>query len=365
MYEKISGDFHYFPLLKTTEAELKAYEFLDGDVKKGVLPVFELTKSRKTTKNPESKLERKINKLSEVIEQRPFVIDLTTETTYSNREIEEMLENGSNGYEEWIKFLKKLRDERGLKAIPTVHYHPQKLKDVKKQIDTLQSLFPYLAFRASVFEHETYEYIEKFFSFYEGHQDKIILILDGKFIPVYDEAKKTDFMNRIKKIRNSFTECSILCAFSSFPSFVGRGGYGGDSEGEFNIAEIETNGEIIKSSKNVYHSDYATIHPVRYHTRGGGWIPRIDVPLEKICFYYRYRRDDGSYARCAEETISDDRYERIKDFNVWGDEEIEYASQDRARGRSPSHWIAVRANLHMSRQYIRLSSLNKYLSLSL
>ena len=364
MSENISGDFYYFPVLKTTEAELKAYKFLDDKVKKGTLPVFELTKSRRTKKNPESRLERKLSKLSEVIEQRPFVIDLTTETAYSNREIEEMLENGSNGYKKWVRFLKKLGDERGLKAVPTVHYHPEKLKDVKKQIDTLQSLFPYLAFRANVFERDNYGYVEKFFSFCKGHQDKIILILDGKFIPVDDEDKKTNFMDEIKKIRNSFTECSILCTFSSFPSFVGQGGYGGDSEGEFNIAEIETNEEIIESSENVYHSDYATIHPVRYHTRGGGWIPRIDVPLEKRCFYYRRRREDGSYAHCAKKIISDNRYERIVDFDVWGDEEIKYASQDRARGRSPSHWIAVRANLHMSRQYIRLSALNRCLSLS-
>ena len=364
MSENISGDFCYFPILKTTEAELKAYEFLDEKVKKGTLPVFELTRSRRTKKNPESKLERKIDKMSEIVDQRPFVIDLTTEITYSNREIEEMLENGSNGYEKWVRFLKNLEDERGFKVIPTVHYHPRKLKDVKKQVDTLHSLFPYLAFRADVFEDETHEYIEKFFSFCEGFCDKIILILDGKFIRVDDEYNKNRFVDKIKEIRNSFTECSILCAFSSFPSFVGHGGYGNDSEGEFEIAEIEINKKIVESSENIYHSDYATIHPVRYHTRGGGWIPRIDVPMDRNCFYYRYRRENGSYTRCAEKIIDDNRYESIKDLKVWGDEEIEYAGRNQARGKNPSHWIAVRANLHMSRQYMRLSRLNRCLSLS-
>ena len=57
-------------------------------------------------------------------------MDLTTENTYSNKEIEAMIYNGSNGYDKWVKFLKKLNQT--FKVIPTVHYHPKKKEDVKK-----------------------------------------------------------------------------------------------------------------------------------------------------------------------------------------------------------------------------------------
>ena len=82
-------------------------------------------------------------------------------------------------------------------------------------------------------------------------------------------------------------------------------------------------------------------------------------------FYYRYRRDDGSYPLCAQRIIKDERYKKINSVDVWGDKEILYASKKNPRGKSPSHWIAVRSNLYMTKQYLRLSKLGQYLSLSL
>ena len=133
--------------------------------------------------------------------------------------------------------------------------------------------------------------------------------------------------------------------------------------------EYNTNQDVIEGLKQktekIYHGDFGSIHPVRYDTGGGGWIPRIDVPLNDKCFYHRYKRDEGSYVFCAKEVIKDSKYEKISGLNSWGDLEIKDASEDNPNGKNPSHWIAVRANLYMTRQCLRLHKLNRCLSLSL
>ncbi len=223
--------------------------------------------------------------------------------------------------------------------IPTINYHPQKEKEVEKQINNLNITFPYLAIRVEVFEEKTIEYIKNILSFCGNFLFKIILILDGKFISVNDEKKKNSFKTEVQKIVKSTQTNNyfptIICAFSSFPKSVIE--YGEDSEGEFELIEHKTNQEIISSLNNnkIYHGDYGTIHPVRYDTGGGGWIPRIDVPLDNECFYYRYRRDDGSYARCAKKIMDDSRYKAIEDVNAWGDEEIKYAAWVNLEAEAP------------------------------
>ena len=368
----MSKKIYYFPILKTTDAELKAYRCLDPSVKDNILPVFELTKSRKTKKNLESKLEKKLDKLVEAVNKNPFIIDLTTETSYSNKEIERMIYDGSNGYKKWVDFLKKIKNERFPSIIPMVNYHPQKIKNVKMQTISLGKSFNYLAFRADVFQDETLEYIKNFLSFCKELQshNKIIIILDGKFIPIYRNDKFNKFQEKVKEISNIASDKihAFVYAFSSFPKSVREKGYNGeDSYGEFKITETEFQ-SLFSSSKKVYHGDYGSIHPARYDTGGGGWIPRIDVVSsnEKTFFYHRYRRNDGSYGLCAKEILKDEKYHKIAQ-DTWGDKEIQYASQDKPRGKNPSHWIAVRSNLYMTRQCFRLKKnpIKKYLSLSL
>ena len=363
----MSKKIYYFPILKTTDAELKAYSFLHSSVKNSILPVFELTKSRKTKKNPESKLEKKLEKLYEAVSKNPFIIDLTTETTYANKEIEQMIYDGSNGYEKWVEFLKQAQRKFPC-VIPTINYHPEKKKDVEKQTLSLSESFKYLAFRVDVFQDKTFEYIENFLSFCKKLQplNKIIIILDGNFISI-DDDKLNKFKESVKEINNTLTNDKIhafVYAFSSFPKSVRDRGYNGeDSYGEFKITENEL--QQLHSGK-IYHGDYGSIHPTRYDTGGGGWIPRIDVVSsnEKSFFYHRYRRDDGSYSLCAKKILQDEKYQKITQIDTWGDEEIKYANQDKPRGKNPSHWIAVRSNLYMTRQYFRLKKINRSLSLS-
>lgn len=362
----MSKKIYYFPILKTSDAELKAYGFLDPLIQRHILPVFELTKSRKTKQNPESKLEKKLDKLYALVKKKPFILDLTTEVSYSNKEIDRMIHDGSNGYKRWTEFLNSLKEKFPF-IIPTVHYHPLKTQDIKKQTVSLGNLFKYLAFRADVFQDKTIAYINNFLSFCKElkQNTKIIIILDGSFIPIDRHDRLNEFKENIKKIRSRATNDKIqafVYAFSSFPKSVRSIGYnGGDAYGEFKITE-----NSICPSDKMYHGDYGSIHPKKYDTGGGSWIPRIDAissNKEKF-FYHRYRRNSGSYARCAQKLSEDEKYRKIDKINAWGDEEIQHAIHENPRGKNPSHWIAVRSNLYMTQQCLRLKELNKYLSLS-
>ena len=367
----MSKKFYYFPILKTTSAELKAYDFLDPSVKNHILPIFELTKSRKTKNNPESKLDKKIDKLYEVTKEKPFIIDLTTETTYSNKEIERMIYDGSNGYKKWVNFIKNQKKKFPF-IIPMIHYHPRKIKDVEKQIISLGEVCSNLAFRADIFQDETVKYIKKIISFCNElkKSHKLIIILDGNFISISKPERLNEFSKRVKQIVSDNVENdkieAFIYAFSSFPkSVMDRDYNGGDSIGRFPITENNLQQSLLLSKK-LYHGDYGSIHPKRYDTGGGGWIPRIDVVSAsgEIFFYHRYRRDEGSYTLCAQKVLQNEQYKEINQVNAWGDEEIRYAGQDQPSGKNPSHWIAVRANLYMTRQYFRLKKTNKYVSLS-
>lgn len=51
--------------------------------------------------------------------------------------------------------------------------------------------------------------------------------------------------------------------------------------------------------------------------------------------------------RAAREALDDELYENA---GAWGDEQIAKAAEGEPEGRNPSHWIAVRTNIHITRQ---------------
>lgn len=84
----------YFPILKTSYAELKGYENLSDKEKDSIIPIFELTRSRITKNNSEGTLSLRMQDLFEKVGDRPFILDLTTEEALSNKEIDSPLTPG-------------------------------------------------------------------------------------------------------------------------------------------------------------------------------------------------------------------------------------------------------------------------------
>ena len=357
----------YFPIIKTTDAELKAYSFLNDDVKNGILPVFELTRSRRSKNNPNADINKRIDKLKEDVVNRPFILDLTVEKSLSNAQIDDMLNTPTGGFAMWVSFIEKLR-EQDLKVIPMINYHPAVRNDVEKEIKALNKLSKYLAFRVSINEPDVITYINQISAMFD--MKKLILILDGEFIELdnkRDRGDKSDYFSELlDEFNDNFDAAmpkALICAFSSFPAAVNdnKNIYGEYNSGSFPISEVITNNKLLEDYKYVLHGDYGSVHPIRYEG-GGGWVPRVDFMDNYNFYYHRYQREDDGYITAANEVILDSNYKKIKKIDTWGDQEIEAADIGMPNGRSPSHWIAVRINLYITKQYLRLKD-QSYISL--
>lgn len=332
-------NFFYFPILKSRTSELKAYENLSSRVKQNILPIVELTKSRISKNNENGSIEKKIEEIKKIFDNNLFILDLTTENTLKNPQIDEMLLSYTNGYDKWTEFVEKL--SKSFKIIPCIHYNPNHIKEVKLQIEKLQKVtqgFP-LALRLDAKNIKNPIYIEEIKNFTRD----CILILDGG----YSETQ-LDF--NLKDI-NEYNFKAIICAYSSFPNTL--------PQGENIIKEYKLNEQknffLLKEKySNIFYGDYACTHPLRYDTQARGWIPRIDIPLmrEDILYYYRCRtsekiKTEQAYQQCAKFLLESDKIDVI-DNSIWGFRVLSDAKNGYVAGKSPSFWIAVRINIYIS-----------------
>ncbi len=346
--------FNYFPILKTTDSELDGFANLAEEVKNNILPVFELTRSRRSKKNQEASINFRLEQLRQIVGNRRFILDLTTENDLSNREIDEMLTHHQNGYEKWVQLVAKLK-KQDFNIIPIIHFNPYVVEDVKKEIRALEKISSFLAFRVDVHDNELEEYLSQIQSAC-SNTSNLIIILDGGFISIGAHRDNSHiFIPKIKLINKLFFNNvpKIVCSFSSFPPYVVMKDYGSDKNiDSFTISEFITEKNLPES---VFHGDYGSVHPIRYKTGGGGtWIPRIDFISNNKFKYYRYRREDGGYEKAAQGVLLDPEYSSIVEIDTWGDQEILGAAGGYPSGLSPSHWIAVRINLYITRRYLRL-----------
>jgi hypothetical protein len=134
--------------------------------------------------------------------------------------------------------------------------------------------------------------------------------------------------------------------------------FGGEESGEFRLEEClfyEAVNDAVKPE--LIYGDYATINPIRVFQAGGrGWVPRIDMPTEELIFYYRSRKRaiEASYAtaytRVAKLICRDRRYRAVRNRigDCWGIEQVELSAEGYPQGLSPSFWISVRMNIHIT-----------------
>ncbi len=338
--------FHYCPIIKTTAAELRGLANLSANVSAGILPIIELTRSRRSKHNPDGRIEKRIEQIEEILDERPFILDVTTQESMSNSQIDGMLHGAPGGFKEWVKWIKGMR-ERDLQVIPMIHHDPDCADGTKMEIDELRKVAPCLAFRADPFDAEMPNYLallQECMSLSD-----VILILDAGYLSL-SLNKAGDYASyfdaALDRVEAVDPLKAVVCAFSSFPDSVTRKNYGDDESGEFPVAELITHRRLQK--RRVVAGDYASVHPIRYNTGGGTWIPRIDFIVNDNFHYHRYRREDGGYVQAAQSVIGNPAYKAATP-PTWADNEIELASEGEPTGRSPLHWIAVRVNAYMSR----------------
>ncbi|WP_299009717.1 hypothetical protein [uncultured Shewanella sp.] len=342
------SDFVYFPIIKTRDAELRCFKNIDSDDFSKILPIYELTKSRKTKVAPDGDIYRRMNQIATIQNGRPFILDLSTDSKYSNPQIEQLLSE-HNGFKEWQYFLFDLHSE--LNIIPMIHLYEDnngEFFDVKEFVKIASSKKNFLAVRLpfDLSDKEVEYYLEPIITSL-CVECKLYVLLDGGFIrdknPVDVVDTFLDACAGITKFNSKIEDVVMLC--TSFPSNVAKEG-GEDICGSFCISEEQIY-QGISEEFPIKYGDYASINTEQIEMKGGTFVPRIDIAsLDGNSFSYkRYRRNNGSYIKCASSTILDEK--SYKPLGVWADQEIKFAADGKPSGISPSFWISVRMSYYI------------------
>jgi hypothetical protein len=334
-------NFIYFPIIKTRDAELKCMSNIDPETFDKILPIYELTKSRKTSKTPDGDIHRRMNVIGDIQGKKEFILDVCTLPAYINPQIEQLIDE-ADGYHYWRYFLSLYSD---LNIIPMIHlYDDEDFTEVNNFIRHVSQLYPRLCLRLPYDVDNIKNYVVNISRFLSNNC-KLILVFDGDFLqldPVYGINDIVDnFVTACSEVSDIPNIDCIVIAGTSFPKSVAP--YG-DKEGIFDILEEKVY-QAVREEYDVKYGDYASINTEQIEVRGGTFIPRIDISLDEKFIYKRNRREQGSYVLCAQEMLGDSRYHSL---SCWADREILTTSQGEPNGRSPSFWIAARMNYFMT-----------------
>ena len=348
----------YVPVIKTADAEVRALENLTKAATNKITPLLEFTRSRKSSKATDGDIHRRVKRLAETFKDRACFFDLTTDPNLANDQIKD-LQNNAAGYKNWTDFLISYKKDFS-KIIPTLQISDENLDSeaehynrLKQQVRVLAANFEKILFRLPL----GYEFAEKDMQEIcaEIPADRIVCLIDAEYIPK-DKASiySANAVALIKQL-SKFSPGRIVVAGTSFPKKPTQ--HGTDTEGRMALEEKLFYQNVTRTEKGVIYGDYATIHPFRNDQSGGnGWVPRIDMPTDEALFYFRDRKDKaeasyaGAYERVAKRVAATTDYrtvsKQLKD--CWGLEQIDSAADGLPPGLSPSFWISVRMNIHIS-----------------
>ncbi len=337
----------YLPIVRSRAAELRGLKELSQDARLKLLPIIELTKSRRTSKNPAGNVAKSVEAVLEILGKQPFIVDLTSLESQQNTEFDNLLDD-QNGFSYWTEFAV---ENLPAHCVPVVHLlEPFDAVSFRRQIASLGEKFKKFAVRVPTNYSDFDELVGNIPNMF-GRTEDVVLILDAAYVSLKGlsgaNARLAEMLGAIDGI--DFFAKSI--AASSFPISVVSAG-GGDEEGEFNLTEVELWSDLSKRFSGLDYSDYAGIHPMDFSGTVTNWVPRIDVMLDRSFFYHRYRRTEGGYVKCAQRAIKDPRFVPL---DCWAVDNIRKTADGEAIGRSPSFWISNRVNFHISRQVIRVS----------
>lgn len=346
----------YNIIIKTGEAEIRAIEHIPMDATSKMFPIIELTRGRKITKgnNASYPFDKRLEKIKNVFEGQNVCIDVTSDPTLTSPETI-ALYDPKNGYENWITFLVKLKEEKRFgNIVPTILWNFEDRyfeENIKVQISTLIKEFGMVAYRNSIEEEtEFYDDIEYFL-----RDIPLLFILDCEYVPMatcQNVAQRCIArLNNLKPLLTNSDTKYILTA-TSYPNNVTE--FGDTERDELRLAEINLFNAVKAVHPEIMYGDYGSIFPTRNDTivMARGWVPKIDVSLSESVFYHRKRRPKGvtayadTYIQVAKSCVEDPLFP--KDLNeIWGIRQIKSCAMGSVPSSSPSFWISVRMHIHI------------------
>lgn len=366
---------NYTLIIRTGDAEIKAIENISEVILDKIFPVIEITRGRKKTIDKDTKdesisfpFDSRLKKFKDVFKNKTVGITLTNEDLLKSEEINNLY-NPHNGYELWVNFLLKLKQENVFQEIvPTLIINPDDEYydyNLKTQFINLQKHFKKIIYRNTIIDEYGYDDLD-LLKENIGDTDFSILI-DCGYTPNatrHNVANKT--ISRINNFNELFIEKKVnyTVVSTSFPNNVSE--MGGEDYDLYQITSVLLYDDIkSKIFSNVTYGDYGSINPIRNDQviMARGWIPRIDTPLLTQVYYYRARRPKGisayaeTYKKVATMVISDSQFPSNLNLN-WGINQIQNCHLGLKPGATPSFWISVRMNIHLEQQVRRIFDLD-------
>lgn len=353
----------YYIIVKTGDAEIRALENLPKEFISNIIPIIELTRGRKITKNNTAiyPFDKRLDKIKKVFAGHDVCIDVTSDISLSSPETKAFF-NPQNGYENWVTFLLKLKEENIFSSIiPTILWNfddneAEFENNMKEQISTLVREFGMVAYRNGIEEDNSfYGDVETFLK-----DMPLLFILDCEYVPRASYRNVADrCVARITNLKSILTnpKDKYVLVSTSYPNNVTE--FGSHERDEIALAEIDLYKAVKSNHDNILYGDYASINPIRNDTiiMSRGWVPKIDVSLPSMVYYHRQRRPQGvtayadTYIRVARACVEDKDYPQ-DNKGIWGLQQIELCASGGAPSSSPSFWISVRMNTHIMQRLI-------------
>jgi len=336
----------YLPILRSRAAELRGLKELPENIRHRLFPIVELTRSRRTSKNPSGEIKKSVEAVCEIMGTRPFVVDLTSLESLQNSEFEHLLDD-TDGFKAWADFAKALLPEQ---CVPIVHLlEPFELQPFQFQVLQLREKFSRVAIRVPT-SYRDFDHLLRACDLTFSNLNDVVLTLDAGYVNQNGMVGALPRLAEMLEAVDGRQFCNVSVAASSFPNSVVSAG-GDDDVGQFPLYEVLLWNELRRRFVWLDYGDYAAIHPIDFVGTVTNWVPRVDVMLNDSFYYHRYRRSAGGYVRAAQEAHRDTRYAPLAS---WAQANIEAAAAGAPNGRSPSFWIANRVNFHLARQVARV-----------
>ena len=357
----------YLPILKTRNAEILGMASLDHATKRSILPLFELTRPRKNAKITEigRPLLTKTHRLLSDYGSEKVGIDITSYESLQDTEVLELY-SSADRFRNWVEFIESCRKSFSNIIYPTFIVSHDEFDNTDKfieahqaQITRLQSENTRFIYR---FGKDAEEYLEDLNDFFPAKDsNNPIIVFDCAFIPSEKRSSNyiSEFTKVIRELYGRDANADVVLAASSFPKSPAKSA--DEMTGVIPIEEIKIYEACKNDFPNLIYGDHASLYPLpNEQAGGGGWIPRIDVPIEKEIHFFRSRRNKdveknytSAYIRAAKRAFKSDAFKISRNLageNCWGIKQIELAANGYPRGISPSFWIAVRINIHVTIQ---------------
>lgn len=363
----------YYLLFKTGDAEIRALSHCN--VLDNIIPLVELTKSRRSTKDKQGNIEKRLKSIAEIFKGKPIILDITTDERQSNEQTQSFYDY-EDGYLNWINFVQELKSKEEFKQlIPCILANtsdPYFDDNFSKQVKALNKFFPTLAYRSPINDDGYLSDLQIISTLLEDKYTIKVIIdcLDIKYTSFSSNELIAEINERIESIKTNCKNLNveIIIAGTSFPNSVSDY-VKDDSSADFPVEEINLFNSI-NASEHVFYGDYGSVNPIRNDdikmTRG--WIPRIDLTTSTddgglTIHFERERRFDteakinrdyaDAYTSVAKKMLRIPSFPRNLQKN-WGIEQIELCANGKAPGASPSFWISVRMSIFIHQQVLRL-----------